>query len=55
MPRVDRSRALPVRTGIGFYKTLGLGAGLAVVIWIMHGPEDTPQTPQAPATIVEQR
>lgn len=56
LPRVDRSRALPVRSGWGLWKTLAVAGAVAMTAWFFNGPETPPSTPvQAPSTIVEQR
>jgi hypothetical protein len=57
LPRVDRSRALPVRSGWGLWKTLAVAGAVAMAAWFFNGPDTpTPSVPApAPATIVEQR
>lgn len=54
LPRVDRSRALPVRTGWGLWKTIAVAAVVGAGVYIVHGPETTQTTPEAPAVVVTQ-
>lgn len=50
LPRIDRSRALPVRSGIGFWKTLAFGGVLGFVVWFTN--QDHTPAPQEPAQVV---
>lgn len=50
LPRVDRSRALPVRSGIGFWKTLVFGAVVGFVVWFTN--QDPAPVPQEPTQVV---
>lgn len=54
LPRVDRSRALPVRSGISFWRTLLIGGVVGGVVWFFN--HDTPEAPpQVPTTITESK
>jgi len=46
LPHIDRSRALPVRTGIGFWKVLTIGAVFGGIVYSCQAPPSTPETPQ---------
>jgi len=54
LPRHDRSRALPVRTGWGLWKTIAVAAVIGAAVYIVHGPDKDVSIP-APPTIVEPR
>jgi hypothetical protein len=52
LPRVDRSRALPVRSGIGFYKVVGMGALVGAIVFACNRPPTVdPIVPEPPAVV----
>jgi hypothetical protein len=46
LPHIDRSRALPVRTGIGFWKVLTLGAVFGGIVYSCQSQPTTVEAPQ---------
>jgi len=46
LPHIDRSRALPVRSNIGFWKVLAIGAVFGWIVYSCQAPASSPETPQ---------
>lgn len=52
LPHIDRSRSLPVRADVGFWKVLGLGMLVGGIVYACNGPHESAAVTEPPAVVV---